>query len=402
MKRIIILFLLSSIVSCGFIDFTKVNKVTSNNISKLINKTDTILEIEKGKEIKLINFDGEKLSDKIEWSIDNKSLAKIDENGMLIALNIGTTTITVKLKEDAKNVSKFKIRVIKNKTTEALVSSTPKIIETIKANPITPSPTPPIEAVSFITGNIYDIEGILIAESKITAKSLDPKVKWSAEENIINGTYVIKNMPINILISLTVEKDGWTKRTRTETFGKNSNAESYNFGGSENDINYAIQNSPEINEIIINNKKAKGSGSDEILTDFSKQPEENELTDLDLVSSSYITLNITFNEPVNTTDVENNLQIISQKFTNKGNIFFLFDQRTPNAKFYWTSNNTKVSFICPSKISRDLGISKIIYRLQFIDSFKDKEGKKSIKNRFINFSSQNFGDFVNFSMENVK
>jgi len=91
---------------------------------------------------------------------------------------------------------------------------------------------------------------------------------------------------------------------------------------------------------------------------------------------------------------------MSQKLDQQNDFVYTFDQATPDASFNWNDTNTKVSFTCNSKV--ELGLvdsNRIIYRLQFVSPFKDSGAAKSVKNRFINFNGQTFGDYVNFSIK---
>jgi len=256
MKKSIILFLfLASLISC-----TANNTVTEDIFKtekegmKEVNNNATI-EVIVGEQIKLFSYaeyPRGNPSDKIQWSVSNTSLANLN-NGVLTALALGSVTVIAKSTENPAKNKRFIFKIVKEKIIPAtptpvgestpLVSvssgmtanpnSTPNPNSSASNSPVT-SPTPiPIptpsklaidnaEKISFITGQIYNTDGSPVKNCKITATSIDKSLVWSTEQTVKDGVYLIKDVPINVVIDLIVEKDGWT--TRTEHFNKNSNS----------------------------------------------------------------------------------------------------------------------------------------------------------------------------------
>ncbi|MFN8672509.1 MAG: Ig-like domain-containing protein [Candidatus Sericytochromatia bacterium] len=93
--------------------------------------------------------------------------------------------------------------------------------------------TSDIRELATFNGRVYDTSGVPVDGATVTAKSVDPSVIWSDNpcypninwvgeaQQTQSGAYVFRNAPVGVRLEITVKKDGWTTRTRTEVLKSN-------------------------------------------------------------------------------------------------------------------------------------------------------------------------------------
>jgi Ca-activated chloride channel family protein len=94
--------------------------------------------------------------------------------------------------------------------------------------------TSDIKERATLNGRVFGPGGTMLEGVKIKAKSTDPMISWVAEEQqTINGTYVIRNVPVGSRIEITAT-DGKDTKIRTEVLKSNLQGDPYanvfNFG----------------------------------------------------------------------------------------------------------------------------------------------------------------------------
>jgi hypothetical protein len=190
--------------------------------------------------------------------------------------------------------------------------------------------TSDIKERATFNGKVYNFNGVVVEGAKVTAKSLDPNVSWLGEEQITtNGSYVFRNAPVGARVEITVYKDGWTSRTRTEVLKSNlqgdPTANVFDFGGlgasglDQSSLIYAIQDEPEITGIKVNGRKVETPG-------------KNGKAGLSGVNRGSLEIEFTFSEPVVPKETQESFRLNS-----------LFINDAEDVEFNYTSTN--VSFI---------------------------------------------------------
>lgn len=251
------------------------------------------------------------------------------------------------------------------------------------------------EKVTF-RGKVYNSKGIPVDRVKVIAKSIDPGINWVGTEQISNnGSYIFKDAPVLARIQITASKDGWTTRSRTEilksNLARNSEVNVFDFIGFN-----SVNDEPEILEIKINGKKGTSPGSEtkpEIPGEFSP-------SNLTGISNSSLEIDLTFSEPVNKEDVENNLKIISQPFSINNNQNFTIDKNVPGVSFSWDEDESRVIFKTNKKVLSNITGKEARYTVSFSNPFRDKTGKQAVSEKFIRFSNTKSSDFLIFSVTN--
>lgn len=106
-----------------------------------------------------------------------------------------------------------------------------------------------IEKTTF-RGNVLDDAGTPLEGLKVTAKSLNTAVNFSAETTTTkDGTYSFNNAPTGVQIEIVAAKPGFTTRKRIEVLKSSKvgdpDSNSYNFGAN-GDLNTALSDKPEV------------------------------------------------------------------------------------------------------------------------------------------------------------
>lgn len=101
-----------------------------------------------------------------------------------------------------------------------------------------PTPTPSVDAglntVATLSGKVYNDEGSLVNGGKVMVKSLNPAKPFEAQAEIISGSYVMNQLPEGLLLEVSIQKDGHTKRSQTIALVPTRDANVLNFGGAGN------------------------------------------------------------------------------------------------------------------------------------------------------------------------
>lgn len=109
-----------------------------------------------------------------------------------------------------------------NAGTPPPVSVAPTALPSALASSEAPTATPslPVERpfdgpTSPLSGRIYDAAGALAPDGTVVhVKSLDELVPFSAEASTTGGAYALPAVPLEVLVSITVKRPGWTSRTQ--------------------------------------------------------------------------------------------------------------------------------------------------------------------------------------------
>lgn len=123
------------------------------------------------------------------------------------------------------------------------------------------TPTPQVSAPSasgattILQGDVYDESGAAVDGATVTVNSLDATHAYTATLTTVQGHYVTNNVPVGVQIRVSATKQGWTNRSRVQSFQENNNSKNtMNFGGTSTDDSagaaYFISNYPEISGTI--------------------------------------------------------------------------------------------------------------------------------------------------------
>jgi hypothetical protein len=258
---------------------------------------------------------------------------------------------------------------------------------------------------------------ILLIVTIVTAKAIDPGVNWIGEvQRTINGTYVFRNAPVGARVLITVKKDDWTTRTRSEVLKSNLQgdplANIFDFSTI-----YAIQDEPEITMLKVNGRQVNGSSNGDLITLLANEPKNSKPTPQQLdngsqiigvgnvpsltgVNSNTLEIEMTFSEPINIDDIKNYFRITSQSgFDNKSNSFII-NANTIGSQFDISADQKVVTFKTNKAILANKGGDEARYLIDFEQPFKDKTGKQAISRRYFRFSPLQINDFVVFSIKN--
>jgi len=292
--------------------------------------------------------------------------------------------------------------------------------------------TSDIKERATFNGKVYDPNGITVDGANVNAKSVDANVSWVGESQVsTNGAYVFRNAPVGARVEITVTKDGWTTRVRTEVLKSNlqgdPTANVFDFGGlgatgnDQTSSYYAIQDEPEITELKVNDVVATNSGGFPIsagnLDDAARaaavpplaavpltaanngrfgianlQP----LTSAELKSSiragqplavsltgvdnSRMDIQLTFSEPVDRDSVQNNFKVVSQDFdVRQGGKGFEIDENLTGLTFTWAADDKSVLVKTNKPVLTTTTTPEARYLLKWTNPFKDKTSKNALK-----------------------
>jgi hypothetical protein len=277
--------------------------------------------------------------------------------------------------------------------------------------------TSDIKERATFNGKVYDPDGIVVEGAKVTAKSVDPNVSWVGEEQVTtNGAYVFRNAPVGARVEITVNKDAWTTRVRTEVLKSNlqgdPTANVFDFGGlgatgqDQTSSFYAIQDEPEITVLKINGKQATNSGGfpldgseanngrfgianiepgddgDDTASGQLKTGEDGDGDNISVglsgLDNDRLDVELTFSEPVDRESVQNNFEIVSQDFDERDDTNFEITENLNGITFTWASDDKSVLVKTNKPVLTTTGNPEARYLLHWTSPFKDKANNNAL------------------------
>lgn len=232
--------------------------------------------------------------------------------------------------------------------------------------------TSDVKELATFNGKVFDPNLVPVDGAIVTAKSLDTGVSWVGEQQVtVGGAYVFRNAPAGSRIQITVTKDGWTTRSRSEVLKSNlqgdPTANVFHFGGAAaGDSIYAIQDEPEITMLKVNGRQALNSGT----INAANKPVSDENTGLSGLEPN-LEIEMTFSEPVKPADVRNFARIVSQNFAVKASTNFTIDENLSGVTITTTDDKTYV-FKTNKNVLQERTGNEARYRLEFSQAFRDK------------------------------
>ncbi|MFN8578594.1 MAG: carboxypeptidase-like regulatory domain-containing protein [Candidatus Sericytochromatia bacterium] len=277
--------------------------------------------------------------------------------------------------------------------------------------------TPDIKETATFSGKIFDPNGNLVEGVTVSAKAIDAGVNWSCNNTqFTNGKYVFRNAPVGARLLITVTKDGWTTRARSEVLKSNLQGDPmvniFDFSTI-----YSIQDEPEITMLKVNGRQVNGSSNGDVFLMSSNLPKLTKPTPDQMdngsqivgignvpsmtgVNSNTLEIEMTFSEPVNIDDVRSNFRIISQSGFDNKTKNFIINSNTPDSQFDISADQKVVTFKTNKAILANKGGDEARYIIDFAQPFKDKTGKLAIDRRYFRFSPSQMNDFAVFSVKN--
>jgi len=260
-------------------------------------------------------------------------------------------------------------------STSGSASATPSASAsaTINTQPSgTTGTTSDVKELATFNGKVFDPNNVPVEGATVTAKSLDTGVTWVGEAQVtVGGAYVFRNAPAGARILITVTKDGWTTRTRSEVLKSNlqgdPNANVFHFGGAgAGDSIYAIQDEPEVTMVKVNGKQAFNAGA----VTAANKPASDDNTGLSGLDPN-LEIELTFSEPIKAADVRNFARIVSQNFSVKSNTNFTIDENLSGVTITTTDDKTFLIKTNKNVLQERTG-NEARYRLEFSQAFRDK------------------------------
>ncbi len=274
-----------------------------------------------------------------------------------------------------------------------------------------------ISKLATFNGKVYDPNLVPVDGATVTAKSVDAGVVWVGDAQVTSGgAYVFRNAPVGTRIEITVTKDGWTTRSRSEVLKSNLTGDPLANVFDFSTI-YSIQDEPEVTQLKINGRLVNGSSSGDVFTTLANAPKNSKPTPGNLdngaqianvgnvpnltgVNSNTLDVEMTFSEPVRRDDVEDYFRITSQQgFDNKATSFTV-DRNYSNVGFEWSADDKVVTFKTNKAVLSNRGGDEARYLLDFTQAFRDKTDRSSIDRRYFRFSPSQINDFAVFSVKN--
>ena len=263
-------------------------------------------------------------------------------------------------------------------------------------------------------GKVFDPTQVPVDGATVNAKSVDAQVSWNGEAQVTaNGAYVFRNAPVGARIEITVTKDGWTTRNRTEVLKSNltgdPTANVFNFGGAgAGDGLYSIQDEPEITKLVVNGRTAASATSDDAFVNNAPRVAGPFLPGgltavspaLTGVNNGSLDIELTFSEPVRRDDVENFFKVQSQTNFNSRATEFSIDQNLAGVTFTWSNNDATVLVKANKAILANRTGNEARYQVQFTEGFRDKTDKRSLSDRYFRFNPSQINDYHVFSVKN--
>jgi hypothetical protein len=151
--------------------------------------------------------------------------------------------------------------------------------------------TSDIKEKATFNGKVYDPNGVPVDGATVNAKAIDAGVNWVGEAQVtIGGAYVFRNAPVGARLAITVTKDGWTTRTRSEVLKSNLQGDPLANVFDFSTI-YAVQDEPEVTMLKINGRQANGSSNGDVFTTAANAPKNLKPTPTQLDNGAQITAN---------------------------------------------------------------------------------------------------------------
>ena len=303
-----------------------------------------------------------------------------------------------------------------------------------------------ISALATFNGKVYDPSSVPVENATVNARSIDAGVNWTGEAQLTTGgAFVFRNAPVGTRLAVTVTKDGWTTRTRSEVLKSNlqgdPSANVFNFGGpGTGDFVYAIQDEPEITLLKINGREVTSAASSDGLQingtpSKPTKPTSNQLSEetngagiattigylpnLTGVNNDALDVEMTFSEPVRRDDVENNFRVTSQSvfsstpdqrrpFLNAAintsfpsGESFTVDQTFPSISFVWSADDKMVTFKTNRAILANRDGREARYMVDYAQGgFRDRTDKRAREMKQFRFSPSQVNDYAIYSVKN--
>ncbi|MFN8577580.1 MAG: hypothetical protein U0354_12045 [Candidatus Sericytochromatia bacterium] len=266
-------------------------------------------------------------------------------------------------------------------------------------------------------GKVYDPNGVPVDEATVNARAIDAGVNWVGEaQKTIGGAYVFRNAPVGARIVITVTKDGWTTRSRSEVLKSNlqgdPTANVFDFSTI-----YAIQDEPEITMLKVNGRQVNGSSNGDVFLTASNAPKLTKPTPAQMDNGSQLTgignvpsltgvnsntmeVEMTFSEPVKVSDVQNYFRITSQSGFDNRTTNFTVDANYSGVEFAVSADEKVITFKTNKALLANKGGDEARYLIDFSQAFRDKTDKAAIDRRYFRFSPSQINDFAVFSLKN--
>jgi len=274
-----------------------------------------------------------------------------------------------------------------------------------------------IKELATFNGKVFDPNGVPVDGASVNAKAIDAGVNWVGEaQSTIGGAYVFRNAPVGARIVITVTKDGWTTRSRSEVLKSNLQGDPLANVFDFSTI-YAIQDEPEVTMLKINGRQANGSSNGDVFTSAANAPKNMKPTPGQLdngaqitsvgnvpsltgVNSNTLEIEMTFSEPVKVDDVRNYFRVTSQSgFDNRATSFSV-DANYSGVEFIVSADEKTITFKTSKAILANKGGDEARYLVDFSQAFRDKTDKAAIDRRYFRFSPSQINDFSVFSVKN--
>ena len=303
-------------------------------------------------------------------------------------------------------------------TSSATTAPTAAATATITTNPSGDfGTTKDVSERATFNGKVYDPNGVPVDGATVNAKSVDAGVNWTGESQVtVGGAYVFRNAPVGARIAITVTKEGWTTRSRSEVLKSNlqgdPTANVFDFSTI-----YAIQDEPEVTMLKINGRQVNGSSNGDVFTSAANAPKNSKPTPGQLdngaqitnvgnvpsltgVNSNTLEVEMTFSEPVKVDDVRNYFRVTSQSGFDNRSTSFSVDANYSGVEFIVSADEKTITFKTNKAILANKGGDEARYLVDFSQAFRDKTDKAAIDRRYFRFSPSQINDFSVFSVKN--
>ena len=282
--------------------------------------------------------------------------------------------------------------------------------------------TSDIKEKATFNGKVFDPNGVPVDGATVNAKAIDAGVNWVGEAQVtIGGAYVFRNAPVGARLAITVTKDGWTTRTRSEVLKSNLQGDPLANVFDFSTI-YAVQDEPEVTMLKINGRQVNGSSNGDVFTTAANAPKFSKPTATQLdngaqitaggvatvgnvpsltgVNSNTLEVEMTFSEPVKVDDVRNYFRVTSQSGFDNRSTSFSVDANYSGVEFIVSADEKTITFKTNKAILANKGGDEARYLVDFSQAFRDKTDKAAIDRRYFRFSPSQINDFSVFSVKN--
>ncbi|MFN8671331.1 MAG: carboxypeptidase-like regulatory domain-containing protein [Candidatus Sericytochromatia bacterium] len=256
--------------------------------------------------------------------------------------------------------------------------------------------------LKYAKGYVFTTAGFSVEGALVTIKSIDQAIDWGCYHTYTDkkGYYYFKNVPVGGRLEITVKKDNWTTRTRTEVLNDYNGIFEFGNGSEGTDPNnlYAIQDEPEVTEIKINGKRFIDSDTGSTLDLFPRSPETIQDVNLKGIDFKNIKIEMKFSEPVIKEDVENYFRIFTEINNEKEKGMFYINKNN-YLDFLWINDKeVKININKPLFVNNSGSEKK--YMIDFEKPFRDLANNKAVSKRYFRFSPSKINDFTTFSVKN--